>query len=138
MTTYTLRDDVAPYDTRTDSEHAAESWCELCDEGIDWDGPHSHSFYVSREGASTRTADNLVAVFLDDTAELTTYAVPEWVAEIEWDRDYSAGWCVNPDDSQALYDEIIHAESALSDCGLFVVWDDGYSIQSISELEVSQ
>lgn len=119
-----------PYDVSPSAPSSAE--CDYCAEGSDIDHAHHHAYYVSKDGAASRTADNLAAVFLDDVSGLVpAYVVPEWVAAIEWDRDYSAGWCVDPDDAQALSDEIPSAESALYDVGLYVDWDDGYIIGAI-------
>ncbi len=85
---------------------------------------------MSREGAASRTADNLASVFLDDVAALTTYEVPADIASID-----ASGWCADSRDSQALADEIIYAEHALAEAGLCVVWDDGYVIERVTEDE---
>lgn len=123
MTTHTLRGTIEPYDIRTASE---ADYCEWCEQGADIEGAHAHEYFVSRDGATSRTADNLAAVFLSDVADLTTYVVPS-----ELPFPDSSEWCDDSDDSEALSDEIANAESALSDVGLFASWDDGYTIQRI-------
>lgn len=121
--------------------------CDYCEEGADY-GVHRHAFYVSREGASHRTADELIAVFAMDVADLL--ALPE-----PWGNDgyyaeevvtlpngetvtnpaipYPDGWLDDPDLSQALYDSMSHWESLLSDAGLYVSWNDGYVIERVEE-----
>lgn len=125
--TYTRRDGLTPYATH---HNTAGSECEMCEPDDErFESEHTHEMFVSRDGASSRTADNLVAVFLDDVAELTTYVVPEGLASPE-----STEWCDDSDDSEALQDEARIAEDALSDADMFVVWEDGYVIQSIVEV----
>lgn len=121
--------DVTPW-------HANSIDCVWCDEGTELEENHRHKFYVSRDGASSRTADDLCHTFLYDVAALTAYTVPEWAAALELE---SSQWCEDPDDSQALSDEANGpAEYALADAGLSVWWNDGYTIERIeleSELE---
>lgn len=90
---------------------------------------HSHEIYETREGASHRTADELVDIFLD---------AAEWYAQGFQRADYVprdvTGWCEDPDDSQALHDEVMQGESALADVGLSVHWDDGFVIERVREV----
>lgn len=124
----TMREDAAPY-ARTEWKGADEE-CEYCYEWMEWrdSSAHYHAFYVTREGASTRTADELARVFLEDVAGITTYVIPA-------DMPDPNGWLEDADESELLSDEIRNAESALGDVGLFVEWDDGYRIESRIELE---
>lgn len=132
-TAYKLADGIEPYDVTEWRESSAE--CDYCGEGWDLEEKHRHRFYVHRDGAAVRTADELARVFQHDTAALVAgYVVPEWITALELDRGTGSAWCEDPDDAQALYDAIADAESALCDVGLSSYWDDGYVIESV-ELE---
>ena len=132
-TAYKLADGIEPYDVTEWRESSAE--CDYCGEGWDLEEKHRHRFYVHRDGAAVRTADELAQVFQHDTAALVAgYVVPEWITALELDRGTGSAWCEDPDDAQALYDAIADAESALCDVGLSSYWDDGYVIESV-ELE---
>lgn len=105
--------------------------CDYCDDGADIAESHRHLLYVTREGASSRTADDLAQTFLFDVAEIVTaYDVPAELAALEFSYPMNA-WCEDPDDAQALADECLTAESALGDVGLYVTWSDGYVIERV-------
>lgn len=131
-----------PYDST--AWVASSDNCDYCEDGAEFD-IHRHHFYVSRDGARARTADNLAAVFAVDVAELV--GAPDPFADggyygagtSEDGRvsyravEFPEGWCEDADDSQALSDGIQHFESLLADAGLYAYWDDGYVIERVEE-----
>ena len=141
MTQHKRATGLEPYDvTEWRLSDSDPDYCEWCDEGSDVRdiGRHRHKFYVSRDGAASRTADDLAHTFLFDVAGLVpTYVVPADLAELEFVYPMGA-WCDDPDMSQALHDEATGAaESALSDVGLYASWDDGYVIEELELWEWS-
>jgi len=115
-------------------------------------GPCSdHSEVLAqREGASTRTADELLAVFIGDVSDILGRRITERdasdVADAYWTVTDNAGGWIDHDHSpvvigtdveatsmdvlgEALRDAATYgAEGALSDVGAVVWWDDGYVI----------
>lgn len=96
---------------------------------------------VIREGASTRTGDDLSVTFLEDVADLYALTFPSRTEgkrlEVEataghWrNRLPEGGWLPDDDDamsSEALTDDVRDAENLLSEAGYLVSWDDGYLI----------
>lgn len=100
-----------------------------------------------RAGSSNRTADELAAVFIIDTAALIDNdnkgggfdvlriiegEVHSSLSESQREDIAMAekveGWMDDPDDSQALSDACRVWESYLADAGYGVEWDDGYTI----------
>lgn len=121
-----LNPEAKPYSVYADCPPSEE--CDYCPEGAEFAAGHVHEMYERREGASHRTADELVDVFLD---AVEFYAAP-WRRSEGCPRDV-AGWCEDPDDAEALMDEMQIAEGVLFDVGLSVEWDDGFVIERISE-----
>lgn len=124
----TLNSEALPYATYADCPASSE--CEYCDDGAEYAAHHSHEMYESREGASLHTADELVDIFL---TAVEWYAAP-WKRPDYCPRDVS-GWMDDPDDSQALHDCVALGESALGAVGLYVIWNDGYVIERVTEHE---
>ncbi len=91
--------------------------CDYCgDEPIT--EPHAHHVYAQREGASTRTADDLCLILARDTADIVpSYSVPVYSVTAD-----PGAWSIE------LADD---AEIALADAGFSVVWNDGYIIERI-------
>src|SRR5215467_4510740 len=58
---------MKPYDVTAWS--ATSALCDYCEEGAEY-GAHRHAFYVSREGASLHTADELVSLFASDVLDI--------------------------------------------------------------------
>lgn len=88
-----------------------------------------------REGASLRTADDLVMVLIDDLvgcgAELSAWGREQYdrlSAQLESDRNpiSGCGWFSNPDDGEAARSLADQLESYVAD--LCVIRDDGYRI----------
>ncbi len=98
--------------------------CQYCEFGDSMPEPHEHHLFAQREGASTRTADELARVFCEDVADLTSYRVPGDLPEPE-------AWCDVTEDSERLQDEVREAADALGDAGFQDVWEDGYVIEQI-------
>ena len=101
---------------------------------------------AQREGASTRTADDLVYVFLTDVlaigeergwlapnmlgkvnADRLRTAVHYWENDDLWTDNYGCRW-VRDDVDAEIHDELSIGESVLADLGLTVDWEDGYVI----------
>lgn len=118
-----------------------------CDCGEDWGPCENHMDVIAqREGASTRTADDLVFVFLGDVlaaaedpeirqgAEVDTARLRDsltyWEEESRWDDNMGCRW-VSEDESAEIHEEMSVGESVLADLGLSVTWDDGYVIYRI-------
>ncbi len=105
---------------------------------------------VNREGASTRTADALAYVFLDDVAtmfangalDVEVLTAEQWSsltdmthiygAGAEWTREGSDGWLDDPDVAQALHDDVTMVETWLPE-GVWVMWEDGYRIVRVHD-----
>ena len=100
---------------------------------------------AQREGASTRTADELMAVFIGDVESLRPEIRPYDAAMTDavdladdyWDACPDGGWAPMPEDDsygmgEALADAVSAAESALADLELSVWWDDGYRITRVT------
>jgi hypothetical protein len=122
----TLNAEATPYVVYPDCPESAE--CDYCEEYAEYAAGHTHEYFESRDGAASHTADELADIFLDS---VEFYAAP-WRRPADCPRDVS-GWLDDPDDSQALSDCIALGESALSDVGLSVYWDDGYIIERVTE-----
>ena len=96
---------------------------------------------AQRDGASTRTGDELLAVFIGDAEGIIGRPITEWdasaVAAEYWEAtDNAGGWVDHdrfPDLAEALHDAAIYgAESALYESGASVSWEDGYVISRIT------
>ena len=111
---------------------------------------------AQREGASARTADDLVYVFLTDVLAILEHEWRErvnapgadlfsdetvrmgqsldkirdaetfWSEDSRWDDNYGCRWV--REDEPEISDEITTGESVLADLGLTVWWEDGYVI----------
>ena len=134
----------------TDDLHAYRQ-CEYCG-SPDHDADAHGESVVIREGASTRTSDELSVVFLEDVAELYALTFPsrvyegrinrlaleqeadDWRGTLEGERDPYSGLAHLPegDDDHDWHDALSHAvmrfESHLVAAGYGVNWDDGYVI----------
>ena len=95
---------------------------------------------AQREGASVRTADELLAVFIGDVEGVIGRPITEHdasaVAAEYWTATDNAGGWVDaerfPDLIDALHDAATYgAEGALPE-GVFVWWEDGYVISRIT------
>lgn len=98
---------------------------------------------AQRGGASSRTADELVYVFLGDVfaiAESEEFptdvtkladAIAYWDDEALWDDTMGCRW-VRDDVDAEIHDEIAVGESVLADMGLTVYWEDGYVISRVT------
>lgn len=126
--TLQLNPEAKPYATYLNCPESSE--CYYCDEGMELDVGHTHEIYETCEGASHFTADELADVFLN----ACEYCASSWKRPEYCPRDID-GWCDDPDDSQALSDCIMLGESALGDVGLYVTWNDGFTIERITEGE---
>lgn len=100
---------------------------------------------AQRDGASSRTADELAAVFVGDVEALRPDVRPYDAAMADavdlaadyWGACPSGGWAPLPADDtypmgEALSDAIYAGEAALVDLGLEVWWDDGYIIGRVT------
>lgn len=130
--------------------------CECSDEY----GPcEQHGEVIAqREGASTRTADDLAYVFLTDVLAIMENgpdipadgsdmarrlaklraAVDHWSNDDLWDDNRGCRWLVLPDHDlsdppAALMEDVSDAESVLADLGLAVYWEDGYVITRMND-----
>lgn len=89
---------------------------------------------VQRAGASTRTADELALILIEDLAELGVVKLTDddkaWLVEVwaalERERHLGVAWLNDPDMSQALHDESTRFENNAD--GVWVIRDDGYTI----------
>lgn len=126
MMTYSRATDLVPI--YTSGWGPASPDCTYCAEGQEIETDHVHLTYCQRAGASNRTADELVAVFLFDVEDCTTWRMPADVRTIAESCD---GWLDDPDDAETLRDAMSSADDALSDCGLWAEWDDGYVIGEV-------
>lgn len=102
-----------------------------CDECSDEYGPceeHGEEL-AQRAGASSRTADELLAVFVADVRGIREAAgLP--VAELDADEARLLaieGWADTPEDSEQLAELAEHAEQSLPS-GVHTYWEDGYRI----------
>lgn len=105
---------------------------------------------AQREGASTRTADDLVYVFLTDVLAIAENrglisadmrgrvnvdklreAIDYWSNDDLWDDNYGCRW-VRDDVDAEIHDEIATGESVLAELGLSVWWEDGYVISRVT------
>ena len=117
-------------------DYAAECGC-----SEDYGPCEDHSEVLAqRDGASTRTADELLAVFISDAEDITGRPITghdaSAVAAEYWDAtDNAGGWVDHdrfPDLAEALHDAAIYgAEFALPE-GVCVWWEDGYVISRIT------
>lgn len=105
--------------------------CEVCGESAE----HEHEAVVIREGASLRTADELLECFVSDAidlgAELSPYGAESLRLAreaLENDRSARSGvaWIESDDVREGLADLAWQVEADLSD--YCVVWEDGYVI----------
>ena len=136
-------EDLTAYDVT--EPRASSDECEWCSDGEDW-AAHRHAFYVSRDGASARTADDLAVTFLEDVADiLETLSVPDPAGTTAretatyWrDKLPDGGWVDNPEHAEGLHDDIPQAEARLAHVGLYVEWDDGYVISTVEEVRAIQ
>jgi hypothetical protein len=99
--------------------------------------PHVPTFdvLIRRDGAASRTGDELAAVFVLDVHGMTeeVRALSNGEREDVELASSVSGWCDDPDDSQALSDAVRDWEHILSDAGYGVAWDDGYQIWRLAE-----
>jgi hypothetical protein len=95
-------------------------------------------------GASHRTADELVSIFIAEAGFLTAgdaaknrignyevrldFRIPAYVLAAMEDTDNARGWCTDPENGQVLHDFVSVAEGWLGDNNFYVVWDDGFTI----------
>lgn len=97
---------------------------------------------AQREGASTRTADDLAYVFLTDVVGILeaegrpvpaqlAEAVAYWTEDDLWDDNMGCRWVKETVEAE-IHDDINTGESALYDIGASVWWDDGYVIARIT------
>lgn len=136
--------------------------------GHDWEcecsedyGPCENHMDViaQREGASTRTTDDLVYVFLTDVLAAArdkdirresgkrmgrtitdnapdvrqlVDAVNYWENDDLWNDNYGCRW-VRDDVDAEIHDGMSTGENVLADLGLSVQWDDGYVIYRIHD-----
>ena len=123
--------------------------------GRDWDCECSEDFgacenhrdvLAQREGAASRTADDLVFVFLEDVLVIADAreegtdaptqleglreSVTYWGDDEKWTDNYGCRWVREELTAEGIQiaDEIMLGESVLADLGLSVDWDDGYVI----------
>lgn len=101
---------------------------------------------AQREGASTRTADDLVYVFLTDVLAIAEDrglisadmrgrvnvdklrdAIKYWEDDNLWIDIYGCRWVRDHVDAE-IHDDMSIGESVLADLGLDVWWEDGYVI----------
>ena len=124
---------------------------ECCECSEDWGPCEDHGEVVAqREGASTRTADDLAYVFLTDVlaigeergwiapnmlgkvnADRLRTAEHYWSNDDLWDDTMGCRW-VRDDVDAEIHDEIAIGESVLADLGLAVYWEDGYVISRVT------
>lgn len=119
-----------------------------CDCSEDYGPCEDHmEVYAQREGASTRTADDLVYVFLTDVlscaedvdirqgaeVDLTRLhdSITYWGDDARWTDNMGCRW-VSDDEEAEIHDEMSVGENVLSDLGLSVSWDDGYMIYRVT------
>jgi len=97
---------------------------------------------VSREGASLRTADELLSVFIDDAvglgAELSPYGkdiVFRADAAMQVEGSMS-NWLPDTEDGQELRDALAtianQVETELYTLGYSVYWDDGFRVLKVT------
>ena len=99
---------------------------------------------ISRDGASLRTANELLSVFVADAVSLWVELSPWGVdvrtrydAALESARDPQTGaaWLPDTDAGMALHDDmntlVCQAESSLYELGYGVEWEDGYIIYTL-------
>ena len=95
---------------------------------------------AQREGASTRSADDLANVFMYDAWELiptahekirTKELADEYAAKLDDARHMGVAW-LEGDDAQALHDDASMVETWLPS-GIMVLWDDGYRIVRVHD-----
>lgn len=116
--------------------------CEVCGGDHDED---AHEVVAQREGASTRTADDLAHVFMLDVIGIVggkehkplCLIAGEWGVLLEQRRDPHTGsaWLDPEQGDGEIHDDIALFEGALSDAGHFVVWDDGFVIYGPADTE---
>lgn len=98
--------------------------------------------FVSREGASLRTADELLSVFIDDAVTLGAGLSP-YGKDIVFRADAAmtvdgpmSNWLPDTEDGYELRDALQtvanQMESELYTLGFSVYWDDGYRIIKIT------
>lgn len=101
---------------------------------------------AQREGASTRTADELLAVFIDDAVGIGVELSP-WGADVlarAWanlnaNERYGVAWFSTDEEGSALHDEVrtlvdqVENDLATMDGGgMHVWWEDGYVISRVT------
>ena len=122
--------------------------------GTDWECECSEDYgacedhrdvLAQREGASTRTADDLAFVFLCDVVDIMEdagisgggpdeqalrAAVDYWGENSRWNDSYGCRWVAEEltRDGIVIQEDIPKGESVLSNLGLVVDWEDGYVI----------
>lgn len=95
---------------------------------------------AQREGASVRTADELLAVFIGDVEGVIGRPIAEHdasaVAAEYWTAtDNAGGWIDHdrfPDLAEALHDAATYGAEAALPAGAHVWWEDGYVISRIT------
>lgn len=130
-----------------------EDACETCECSEEYGPCEDHvEVFVQREGSSTRTADDLVYVFLTDvlaiaegweedkrgdnrgdtTPDLAKLrdAVDYWSDDDRWDDQMGCRWVKDRDDS--IHDDMVWGEQVAADLGLSVWWEDGYVISRVT------
>lgn len=123
--------------------------CNGCEECSDEYGPcEDHgTAVVIRDGASTRTADELAVIYCDDAAALleelggTVLNTDRDIVQDAWklletERRHGVAWFPE-DDAGEMLDECLRLGDALaadlSGLGHFTYWDDGYTIVRVHE-----
>lgn len=115
------------------------TYCQACDDD-GWCEDHSEAVVV-RQGASARTADELVSVFVHDAIALGAELAP-WGTEtlrayddaLEAQRDPLSGvaWLPDDDSGYALADDMAtlryQIESELDTLDYVTEWNDGFVI----------
>jgi hypothetical protein len=123
----------------------ARVWECDCDEDEDLPCEEHMIVLAQREGASTRTADELLAVWLDDAAAVPGVEVSPWGQEVmrqAWDalernRAYGVAWLPDDvaeglrDDMETLRDQLETSLATLDD-PVSTHWDDGYVMYRVS------
>lgn len=111
-----------------------------CDCSEEYGPCEDHSeLMASREGASTRTADELLVIFIQDAVDLGATLSPygidvlnRAIAELAANEDMGVSWL----SSDSLRDELVtvsdQVETTLYTMELSVFWEDGYRILKVT------
>lgn len=117
-----------------------------CECSEDWGPCEEHCEVIAqREGASTRTADELCVVFIEDAVDLGVELSP-WgqdtyraaVDNLDANRSMGVAWFSDDEEGAELHDSVrglvdqVENDLATMDEGYSVWWEDGYVISRVT------